>query len=253
MRPPDDLKTLKNVPFAMLGTGLFVIPALWGFALPRDVLFAAAPITGLVFLSAGLHIKYRSRYTPQDALWSLPLTLMFFGSLLVASTTALAWRAHRPDLLGLAIGIALILTLGGLATGYWSERRQLVAPPGEVPQSLRPLLDIQRHRILPMPAPRQPTMGKIAFVAALGFNVPLLLQLGGWEANDVVWLAMPLLGGAVTYVLTTGFGPALARAFAVRDVEKRAGQPFCTSRLEELQTLRRTFWLSRWLGKTDNV
>jgi hypothetical protein len=253
VRPPDDLKTLKNVPFAMLGAGLFVVPALWGFVLPKEVLFAAAPVTGLVFLVAGLHIKYRSRYTAQEALWSLPLTLMFFGSLLVASTTALAWRAHRPDLQGLALGIAALLAFGGLASGYWSERRQLVAPPGEVPKALQALIDLQRHRLLPMPAPRQPAMGTIAFFAALGLNAPLLMQLGGWGTNDVVWLAMPLLGGAVTYVLATGFGPALARALAVLAIERRAGQPFRTSRLEELQALRRTFWLSRWLGRTDNA
>lgn len=251
MRPPDDLKTLKNVPFAMLGTGLFVVPALWAFALPKDVLFAAAPMTGLAFLIAGLHIKYRSRYTPKDALWSLPLTLMLFGSLLVASTTALAWRAQRPDLQALAVGVAVVLTIGGLAAGYWSERRHLAASPGEVPKALESLLDLQRHRVRPMPAARQPAMGKVAFLAALALNAPLLLQMNGWQANDVVWLAMPLLGGAVTYVLATGFGPALARAIAVRDVEKRVGQTFCTSRLEELQTLRRTFWLSRWLARSD--
>ncbi|OWQ45474.1 hypothetical protein CDL60_19735 [Roseateles noduli] len=247
------MKTLKNVPFAMLGAGLFVVPALWAFALPKAVLFAVAPVTGLVFLIAGLHIKYRSRYSPQEALWSLPLTLIFFGSLLVASTTALAWRAQRPDLQTLAVGIAWLLTIGGLASGYWSEHRHLAASPGQIPKPLEPLLDLPRHRVRPMPSPRQPTIGRIAFLAALALNAPLLLQMGGWQANDVVWLAMPLLGGAVTYLLATGFGPALARAIAVRDIEKRIGQPFCTSRLEELQTLRRTFWLSRWLARPDRA
>lgn len=254
MRPPDDLNTLKHVPLAMLGAGLFVVPFMWAFVLEKPTLLAMAPASGIVFLLTGLYIKYRSRYSPRDALWAFPLALVFFGSLLVASTTALAWRMNRPDLYGMAIGIAVLLACGGLAVGYWSERRRLAALTQDgVPELLAPLLDLQRHRVRPADAgAAQASLGRLAFATALALNVPLLLQLGGWDRNDVVWLAMPLLGGAVTYVLVTGFGPALARALAVVALEERMDRRFFTSRLEELQQLRRGFGLSRWLCRPED-
>lgn len=93
----------------------------------------------------------------------------------------------------------------------------------------------------------------MAALTAVALNVPLLLQIGGWEANDVVWLAMPALAATVTMVLVSGFGPALARALALLDIERRVGRPLVTSRLEELQAMRRGFWWSRWLARANDT
>ncbi len=253
MRPPDDLSSLKHLPLVLGAAGAFVVPAMWAFVLDRPALMLMAPITGLVFLGSGLHLKYRARYSPREALWAAVLALLFFGSLLVVSTTALAWRAHRPDLQPLALGLAALMFVGGMATGFVAERRRLrvIDPATGLPAPLVPLLDLKRHRLLPLPPP--PRAATVAALTAVALNVPLLLQIGGWQANDVVWLAMPALAATVTTMLASGFGPALARALALLDIERRAGRPLVTSRLEELQAMRRGFWLSRWLSRANDA
>ena len=255
MRPPDDLSSLKHLPLVLGAAGAFVVPAMWAFVLDRPALMLMAPITGLVFLGSGLHLKYRARSSPREALWAAVLALLFFGSLLVVSTTALAWRAHRPDLQPLALGLAALMFVGGMATGFVAERRRLrvIDPATGLPAPLVPLLDLKRHRVLPLPSPPPPRAATVAALTAVALNVPLLLQIGGWQANDVVWLAMPALAATVTTMLASGFGPALARALALLDIERRAGRPLVTSRLEELQAMRRGFWLSRWLSRANDT
>lgn len=253
MRPPDDLTTLKHVPVVLLCSGAFLVPALWAFVVDTHTLLMLAPVSGFVFLVFGLHLKYRSRFSPREALWSFPIALIFFGTLLVTSTTALAWRAQRADLQWLALALAFVLLFGGMLIGYLSEARRLAVTRDGIPLPLQPMLDLKRHRVLPVAAPRPPKLGTVAVLSALVLNVPLVLQAGGWSANDVVWLAMPVLGATVAYVATTGLGPALARALALRRIERQLGHAFCTSRLEELQQLRRGFWLSRWLARQDVV
>ena len=255
MRPPDDLSSLKHLPLVLGAAGAFVVPAMWAFVLDKPALMLMAPITGLVFLGSGLHLKYRARYSPREALWAAVLALLFFGSLLVVATTALAWRAHRPDLQPLALGLAALMFVGGMATGFVAERRRLrvIDPATGLPAALAPLLDLKRHRILPLPSPPPPRAATVAALTAVALNVPLLLQIGGWQAQDVVWLAMPALAATLTTMLASGLGPALARALALMDVERRVGRPLVTSRLEELQAMRRGFRLSRWLSRANDT
>ena len=255
MRPPDDLSSLKHLPLVLGAAGALVVPAMWAFVLDRPALMLMAPITGLVFLGSGLHLKYRARYSPREALWAAVLALLFFGSLLVVSTTALAWRTHRPDLQPLALGLAALMFVGGMATGFVAERRRLrvIDPATGLPAPLAPLLDLKRHRLLPLPSPSPPRAATVAALTAVALNAPLLLQVSGWEANDVVWLAMPALAATVTTMLASGFGPALARALALLDIERRVGRPLVTSRLEELQAMRRGFRLSRWLSRANDT
>ena len=255
MRPPDDLSSLKHLPLVLGAAGAFVVPAMWAFVLDKSALMLMAPITGVVFLGSGLHLKYRARYSPREALWAAVLALLFFGSLLVVSTTALAWRAHRPDLQPLALGLAALMFVGGMATGFVAERRRLrvIDPTTGLPAPLVPLLDLKRHRLLPLPSPPPPRAATVAALTAVALNVPLLLQVSGWQANDVVWLAMPALAATVTTMLASGFGPALARALALLDIERRVGRPLVTSRLEELQAMRRGFRLSRWLSRANDT
>lgn len=255
MRPPEDLSSLKHLPLVLGAAGTFVVPAMWAFVLDKPALMVMAPITGLVFLGSGLHLKYRARYSPREALWAAVLALLFFGSLLVVSTTALAWRSHRPDLQPLALGLAALMLVGGMAAGFLAERRRLrvIDVATGLPAPLVPLLDLKRHRVLPFPSPPPPRAATVAALTAVALNVPLLLQIGGWEANDVVWLAMPALAATVTMVLASGFGPALARALALLDIERRVGRPLVTSRLEELQAMRRGFWWSRWLARANDT
>ncbi len=255
MRPPDDLSSLKHLPLVLGSTGAFVVPAMWAFVLDQPALVAMSMVVGSVFLLSGLYLKYRARYSPCEAIWAAVLALLFFGSLLVVSVTGLAWRAGRPDLQPWALGLASLMYVGGMGAGFIAERRRLrvIDPATGLPAPLVPLLDLKRHRVLPLPSPPLPRAATVAALTALVLNVPLLMQIGGWEANDVVWLAMPALAATVMMVLASGFGPALARALALQSVERRVGRPLATSRLEELQAVRKQYWLSRWLARADGT
>lgn len=132
--------------------------------------------------------------------------------------------------------------------------RRLSPTKDGIPVALTPVIDLERHQLRPLPVTgSQPTLGRIAFLSALALNVPLLPQLNGLQRHDVMWLAMPVLGAAVTYVLTTGVGPSLARILALRALERRTGQHFTTARLDELSAMRRTLWLARWLCREEDL
>lgn len=250
MRPPDDLSTLKYLPLSMATTGALVLPALWAFVLGMRPLLPMSVVLGVVFLAYGLYIKYRARYSPREALWAAAMAVVFFGSLLVASTTSLAWRAQRPDLQPLALALAALMGAGGMGLGFVAERRRLrvIDAATGLPAPLVPMLDLKRHRVMPLPSPPPTPTSKVVMIAAIGLNLPLLLKVNGWEANDVLWLVMPPVSATVTMLLHSGFGPGLARAIALLDVERRVGRPLVTSRLDELQAVRKGFWLSRWLA-----
>lgn len=250
MRPPDDLSTLKHLPLLLGAAGAFVLPAMWAFVLDKQSLRPLSMVLGVVFLAYGLYTKYRARYSPREALWAAVMALLFFGSLLVVSTTSLAWRAQRADLQPLALTLAAFMWMAGMGIGFVAERRRLrvIDASTGLPAPLVPILDLKRHRVVPLPSPPPARTRTVAMVTAIFLNLPLLLQLGGWQANDVLWLVMPALAATVTMLLASGFGPGLARAIALLDVERRVGRPLVTSRLEELQAVRQGFWLSRWLA-----
>lgn len=251
MRPPEELSSLRHLPLVLGATGTFIVPAMWAFVLDKTSLAVMSLVIGVVFLASGLYIKYRARYSPREALWAAVLALLFFGSLLVVSTTALAWRVKRPDLQPLALGLAAFMWFGSMGIGFVAERCRLrVIDAGTgLPAPLVPLLDLKRHRVLPLPSPPPPRAATVAAFTAVVLNLPLLLQVSGWEANDIVWLAMPALAATVTMLLASGFGPALARAIALLAIERRVGRPLVSSRLEEIQAMRKRFWLSRWLAR----
>ncbi len=238
----------------MAVAGVLIVPAMWAFLLGPRAVLTLAPFTGLLFLLSGVHMTYRSRFSPGEALWSFVLALIFFGSLLVASTTSLVWRIGRPEFYGAAVALAAVTAAGGLLLGFMAERRRLSPTKDGIPVALTPVIDLDRHQLRQLPATGgQPTMGRIAFLSALVLNVPLLLQLNGLQGNDVLWLTMPVLGAAVTYVLATGVGPSLARILALRALEQRSGQRFTTARLDELSAMRRGLWLARWLCRAEDL
>lgn len=232
----------------MAVVGVLVVPAMWAFLLPISAVLVMAPITGALFLAYGLHMTYRSRFSPGEGLLSFVVGLAFFGSLLVASTTSLAWQAQRPDLIGLALALAIAGGSGSLALGFLVERRRLRDEVNGIPVVLEPLIDLKKHQLRSLPAKRPaPAIGRVAFLAALVLNVPLVLQLNGLDGNSALWVVMPLLFAAVAYIFATGVGPALARIQSLRRIERQTGRQFTTERLKELAEMREGLWLSRWL------
>lgn len=78
------------MPLVPDATGTFIVPAMWAFVLDKPSLVVMSLVMGVVFLASALYIKYRARYSPREAVWAAALVLLFFGSLLVVSTTTLA-------------------------------------------------------------------------------------------------------------------------------------------------------------------
>lgn len=254
MNPPQNLEVIRHAPLAWLGLGA-AQPMFWVFALPEGgpgnaaAVLAPMPLTALLGLLLGLFIKYRSQYSARSYLIVAPVLLLLLGNLVLCFTLGLVWMAHRPDLTTAAVGVATLLVISGFLYGFGMERRRLQARHDGVPDALRPLLDLERARIHPMPTPAAPLhMGKFAVLAALCLNLPLLLELAGGSRLSLMWLVFPLSGGAAAYLLGSQVGPGLARALAVLAIERHIGHRLQSARIDELRALRRSFWLSRWLA-----
>jgi hypothetical protein len=254
MRPPDQLNSLKWTPLAMAGTGVLVLPAMWAFSLPLSTVLGMAPFSGGLLFAFGLHMTYRSRFSPAEAVWGVCVGVLFFGSFLIASTTSLPWEAQRPDLIGFAVAVAIATGALSILLGFLAEKRRLRDEVDGIPVVLMPLIDLQKHQIRPMPTPHPaPALGRIAFLTALAMNLPLLLQLQGFRRSSVLWVLMPLLFATITYILATGMGPAMARIQSLKAIERRTGHRFTTSRLDELTAMRRGLWLARWLCRDEDL
>lgn len=227
----------------------------WVFAFPEGGgdnagrVLSAVPLTAAVGLLFGLYIKYLSVYGARSYLIVAPMLLLLLGNLVLCFSIGLVWMAGRPDLTAAAVGVAALLVAGCLSCGFFMERRRLRPTHEGLPDVLRPLLDLDRERIHPMPtAAPPPHMAKFTGLAAVVLNVPLLLEIAGGSRASLLWLVFPVSAGAAAWLLGSQAGPGLARALAIMDIERSTGKRFVSGRIDELRDLRRGFWLSRWLA-----
>lgn len=231
--------------------------------------FTKISTTSLIFFSTlagcygfgmGLHQKFRARFGTTTALVTflyliVTMNWMFLGSgtalaALVAGKADLRWHAF------LANGLLVTLSIVG---GMYREARRLEYWKKEDPSlwkiKLGKYVDYAAHRIVPSKendlraeGDKWTRYGPIIAMAGQA-NMVLLFELYGGGRNNAVFIGVPLLAGVLTYLNLKQFGPAFMRLLLVRKLEKEAGRPFVNADYEQIQELRRTFFLSRWLMK----
>jgi hypothetical protein len=91
---------------------------------------------------------------------------------------------------------------------------------------------------------------KIAMIgSAVSANVMLVAQIFGLNYSHLIWAAALGMAFAIDYLNFKYFGPSAFRLHQLHKLQNKFSTKFKNSDFDEIQELRRTFFLSRWLMK----
>jgi hypothetical protein len=211
---------------------------------------------------AGMYIAFRSSLGSGFGLFFFCYCVIGFEVLFAGGTAALLMRqSGHPELRWPAFysnSLCLIITLFG---GFYQEAKSLgvfdSTQPNRWKKEIEKYIDYPSRKVLPAltngQGLRQPQSNfftsPYAFLAWGTSGIPLFFELYGGGKLNAIFFAAPLMTAVLIYLNFTRFGPGLVRIFLLRKLEKSVGYRFINADLEQIQELRRTFFLSRWLMK----
>ena len=222
-------------------------------------IFGLLAIIGLIGLVAGSYYTFRSSCGVDASLCYLLYVVIaleyFFGN---GAAAAAVQIAGRPDLIWIAILVNSLTMLVTLMYGIHIEIKNF-RPLNKLTgmYSLErfekyinyPLRQI-RPEVIVNTATTNNTWRSPVFLVAVGSaNIPLLFDLYGGGRFNAIFLAIPMVSGACAYINVKGFGPSLLHLYLLQKLENSLGYRFINADYEQIQELRRTFFLSRWLMK----
>jgi len=216
-------------------------------------IMSIAAITGLFI---GLYITFRTKFALRYALLMQLYFIFMIEILTFGSGAALAViLAGRPDLRWLAFGTnAVCLTLSLLSCIYWEAKAvRFWGGTGSWREEIDKYIDYSYHLINPLLTDSykpKVTFKHPIIIAMVGTaNIPLLFEIyGGSKANAIFFVA-PLGMAVFPFVNFKIVGPALTRLLLLRKIEKEVGYRFQNADYEQIQEMRRGFFLAKWLMK----
>ncbi len=243
-----------------LGLAMLMLP-LFGGEVSTTFVILIMTVGTLVGFFVGSYAKFRSELNSTYGLYGFlyaffVLQVMFTGGSAVLFVQFLG----RSDLGWLAFGssvFCLVLTLfGGMhreakalhlfdktKSEYWKdalkkhfEFEQYIVKPSLTSQ-MRDIKDGEMQTTY------------VWIVASASVNIPLLFEIHGGGKYNAIFLVLLIMLGTFMYVNIKNLGPGLLRLVVLRKLEKSLGYHFINADLEQIQELRRTFYLSRWLMK----
>ncbi|MEQ1935778.1 MAG: hypothetical protein ABL962_18125 [Fimbriimonadaceae bacterium] len=240
---------------AMLG--VFLFPMFMG-QIATDILLGIMVIGAILGIWMGMYLMYRSTFDSSYGLHvfiyvAVILEFMFC----VGAAVLVAQIAGRSDLRWLALVTTVVCLLVPLLAGMYLEAKNLGWHIGEDTlvwkSHIEKYIDRSTHEVrtsLTTADFAHSGMGSIVIIAGVvSANIPLLFELFGGGRANAVYFAAPLLLGTFAYVNFTNFGPGFVRLLLLRKLEKAVGRRFVNADLVQIQDLRRSFFLSRWLMK----
>jgi hypothetical protein len=247
-RSPLTRSQLMHLPWAGGLVGAINSLGFWKYLSPSGVVLLAACLGGLMLVLAAW-LAYRSEFATRYGLVAPVLMWLLFGPmttsiavLMLSMGGDLAWRGWTV----VSVGGSLLLTFMVTAVQQWRrlQREGLDGP------WIREHVDAVSGRL--RADALRPGRGNEAswhpiLVAALAANIPLLYHT--WGISDLQVMPVLLLVMFLTsvWVCVKQIGPAAGKALFLRDWERREGRTLVHENWDDLQTLRRSFWLSRWL------
>ena len=180
---------------------------------------------------------------------------MFLGGAAAAAVSI----ASQPELRWYAFTTNFFCMIISLMAGMYAEARILgyrdsdSSSPWQ--KNIERYVDYSKYQILAVlplsSAEEEKRLQSIRFsVIAVGTaNIPLLFQIYLGGSGNAIFLVVPVLTGTFAYINIKNFGPGLLRLLLLKKIEKIHGRRFNNADLEQIQELRRTFFLSRWLMK----
>jgi hypothetical protein len=256
------LKTLPNCCwFASLANVMalaMVCFSLFSGLITINAIIVVLALGAVVGFAIGLYVTYRSDLNSTTALNSLIYLLLVMGFMFAGG-----FAAFLPKLLGQSEMIwTVFLTFAGiilifLLIGIYSGAKTLGWPQLDQKDiwnsNFNKIISYSTHKITP---------GKIQTsvnlegwptcsfaLVGMGMNIPLLFELFSGDRFNAIFLVIPLLTAIWGYLNIFLIGPSFAKIASLRKLEKSLGYRFINADYEQIQELRRTFFLSRWLMK----
>jgi len=261
----------ETLPTLSAGLSIFNAGAVAVFAYPLCAnlsihhLLVFMAIGAFIGLVIGLHFKFRSACGSTSAIFRLFYFLIAMEVIFGGGGAGLALKiAGHPNLCWIAFYTNSLIILLSLLAGAVREARkfELWGDVGGTDKSdrwkleLEKYIDYTKHQVHPAvidasPSSKKKSSLKSSFwiVAIGGANIPLLFDIYGGGRNNVMFFAAPLMTAVFVYINIKSFGPGGLRLWLLRKLEKAAGCRFINADYEQIQALRRTFFLSRWLMK----
>lgn len=243
----------------IFSSGVFLFPLFQGYV-SNKYLFIAMGILFVWSLGIGLFLKYRSVFEINTAL--ILFTCVFFALELMFSGGAAAAAvsiAGQPELRWYAFTTNFFCMIISLMAGMYAEAKILGYRDSNGSslwqKNIERYVDYSKYQILAV-LPLSSIEGekrlqsiRFSVIAVGTANIPLLFQIYLGGSDNAVFLVVPILTGTFAYINFKNFGPGLLRLLLLKKIEKIHGRRFNNADLEQIQELRRTFFLSRWLMK----
>lgn len=248
----------------MIGGMNAIVLAVFLFTLFKDHLstndiFLIIASGGCIGFLSGIYYTYRSDCGVIASLSYLMYVVLAMEYIFCSGVATAAMQfAGRPDLKWFAVlanSLSMTITLVG---GIYLEARRLKLCNTSASSFWRdklgeyihnPSHKLQPESILSVESDNNRMKFSIPIIAVGSTNIPLLFELIVGGRMNAIFFAMPLLACTFAYINIKGFGPSMLRMILLRRLEKSVGYRFINSDLEQIQELRRTFFLSRWLMK----
>ncbi len=213
---------------------------------------------GAVFgLIQGLYITYRSYFALRHSfIMSLHFAILI-EILMIGSAVAFALRlAGIPELRWFAFNTNMACVILTLLIGMYLEsvRLEVWRKTNRWREQIEKYIDYTKHQVNPAltTKPHKTNYRDMLWlVLPLTANIPLIFELYGGGKVNAVFFAAPLGIVTFSYFNLRTFGPALTRLLLLRKIEKEVGYRFQNADYEQIQEMRRGFFLAKWLMKDD--
>jgi len=239
---------LIHAPWSGGVAGMMISGLYWKFLSPGGILLMALCLGSLMLVSAGW-IVYRSEFATRHGLVSPLLMLLLLVSLTAGGAVltlnmagALAWRGWAV----VSVGGSLLLVFVGAMVHQWRRLQRQGLDGPWVGDHVDPVSGRLRADALMSRSSDQKAWHP-AWVAALACNIPLLYH--SWGVSDTQAMPIILLVLLLTdiWLCAIHLGPAAGKALVLLAWERQAGRTLVHENWEDLQALRYSYWLSRWL------
>jgi hypothetical protein len=223
----------------------------------KHVAIALALVTILGMLY-GAYFTFYAKFDSSSSLCMLLFVMLTVFVVIGSSGCALAVElANHVELRWLAFFTNAVCIVLSLLVGAVREAKALGGwrgnPTSVWRERIERYIDYSKRQVSPSLTGDKANYKEIKhpyIIIGVGVaNIPLLFELYGGGRANAIFLAAPLSMLAFSYLNLKTLGPAFARLLLLRRIEKEVGYRFQNADYEQIQELRRGFFLSRWLMK----
>lgn len=247
-RAPLTRSQVIHAPWSSGLTGVMSSCFFWKYLSPGGVALLALCLGGLMMV-LGAWLAYRSEFATRYGLVGPVLMLLLvvpmttgIAVLTLSMASALEWRGWAV----VSMGGSLLLVFVGAAVHQLHLLQQEGLDGPWIREHVDPVSGRLRADAL-RPGSGSQTSWHPAGVAALGCNLPLIYHAWGVSDQQVMPVLLLVMVLTSVWVCVRHIGPTAGKALFLLGWERRAGKTLVHEGWEDLQALRRSFWLSRWL------